>query len=134
MPCIVVKLDPAAGLAYCKVRAFWGKELQTGRSIVSANQAANLTQFDVAVRGGIAGFNFLYADDAGHIAYWHTGIVPIRAPGADPRLPLPGDGRYDWRGYLDPRVWPSTVDPAQGFLASWNNSTNALPAVSCTLS
>ena len=26
----------------------------------------------------------------------------------------PGTGRYDWRGYLSPRRWPSVVDPAPG--------------------
>jgi len=121
LPCVVVYLDRSAGTAYCKVRAFWGAELRTGRAIVAANQATDLRGFDAAVRGGIAGFNFVYADDAGHIAYWHTGRVPVRARGHDPRLPAPGDGRYDWRGFLSPAKWPSVVDPGQGFVASWNN-------------
>src|SRR5207237_8129098 len=46
---------------------------------------------------------------------------PPRVPGHDPRLPAPGDGSFDWRGYLDPHLWPHVVDPAQGFIASWNN-------------
>ena len=120
-PCIVVHLDPKAGLAYCKVRAFWGQELTTGRSIVEVDRATGLASFAAAVRKGIAGFNFIYADDRGHIGYWHTGRVPIRARGHDPRLPAPGDGRFDWRGFLSPRRWPSVVDPAQGWIASWNN-------------
>jgi penicillin amidase len=121
LPCIVVYLDSAAGRSYCKVRAFWNKELQTGRSLVDVNKARGLGAFDRAVRRGIAGFNFIYADDAGHIGYWHTGRVPVRVRGHDPRLPVPGNGRFDWRGFLSPRAWPSVVDPAQGFVASWNN-------------
>src|SRR5438094_801118 len=78
-------------------------------------QAVNLQQFDAAVRHSVAGFNFIYADDAGHIAYWHTGTIPMRARGHDPRLPAPGDGRFDWRGYLSPKLWPSVIDPAQGW-------------------
>src|SRR5438128_2004008 len=99
-PCIVVHLDPKAGLAYCKVRAFWGQELTTGRSIVEVDRATGLASFAAAVRKGIAGFNFIYADDRGHIGYWHTGRVPIRARGHDPRLPAPGDGGSDRRGVL----------------------------------
>ena len=34
---------------------------------------------------------------------------------------MPGDGRFDWRGYLSPKLWPSVIDPAQGWIASWNN-------------
>jgi penicillin amidase len=121
LPCVVVYLDAKAGVSYCKVRAFWNSELLTGRALVAVNQATGLGEFDRAVRQGVAGFNFVYADDAGHIGYWHTGRIPIRARGADPRLPQPGDGRFDWRGYLDPKRWPSVVDPAQGYIASWNN-------------
>ena len=67
----------------------------------------------------------MYADDQGHIAWTHAGRIPIRPPGVDPRLPAPGDGSFDWRGYLDPLRWPHIVDPAQGWLASWNNKPQA---------
>lgn len=125
LPCVVVYLDVKAGLSYCKVRAFWNQELQSGRSIVDINRATGLGSFDKAVREGVAGFNFMYADDAGHIAYWHSGRIPLRVRGHDPRLPAPGDGSFDWRGYLSPARWPSVVDPAQGFIASWNNKPQA---------
>ena len=120
-PCTITYLDSAGGVAYCKARAFWGSELDTGVSIVELAQATNLAEADAALRKGVAGFNFMYADTEGHIAYWHTGRVPVRVHGHDPRLPAPGDGRFDWRGYLDPQLWPHVVDPAQGFIASWNN-------------
>jgi penicillin amidase len=125
IPCTIVYLDPAAGRAYCRVRAFWNTELQTGLALVGVNKATNLTQFSVAVHGNAAGFNFVYADDSGHIGYWHTGRTPVWPPGADPRLPLPGTGGDDWRGYLPPAQWPAVVDPAQGFIASWNNKPQA---------
>src|SRR5438309_8155755 len=119
IPCIVSSI--AGNVAYCKVRAFWNTELGTGLAVVGAAQATGLRQFDAAVRHSVAGFNFIYADDAGHIAYWHTGTIPVRVRGHDPRLPVPGDGRFDWRGYLSPKLWPSVIDPAQGWVASWNN-------------
>jgi penicillin amidase len=125
LPCAVFYLDPHAGLSYCKVRAFWNAELQTGRALVDMNQATDLAAFDRAVHESVAGFNFIYADDQGNIAYWHTGRVPVRVRGHDPRLPVPGDGSYDWQGFLTPADWPSVVDPAQGWVASWNNKPQA---------
>jgi penicillin amidase len=125
LPCSVFYLDPAAGRSYCKVRAYWGTELQTGLSLVHINQAADLGAFDAAAREDTAGFNFMYADDRGNIAWWHAGRVPIRPRGLDSRLPAPGNGSFDWRGYLDPRRWPHVVNPAQGWLASWNNKPQA---------
>ena len=121
LPCTVSYIDTTAQVAYCKARSFWGSELQTGVAIVDLAQARNLGDADAALRGGVIGFNFMYADADGHIAYWHTGRIPLRVTGHDPRLPAPGDGSFDWRGYLDPQLWPHVVDPAQGFIASWNN-------------
>ncbi len=123
--CTIFYLDPQASLSYCKARAFWNRELQTGLAIVSVNKATGLAGFDAAVHQNVAGFNFLYADDRGHIGYWHTGAIPIRRRGVDPRLPQAGDGSRDWTGYLAPARWPSVIDPAQGFLASWNNKPQA---------
>jgi penicillin amidase len=120
-PCTVVYIDTAGGVAYCKARAFWGTELLTGLAVVGIGQATNLDEAGAALRKGVVGFNFVYADAGGHIAYWHTGRIPLRVRGHDPRLPAPGDGTFDWRGYLDPQLWPHVVDPAQGFIASWNN-------------
>ena len=120
-PCTVSYIDTTANLSYCKARSFWGVELRTGLAIVGLAQATNLREAGAALRTGVIGFNFMYADRDGHIAYWHTGRIPIRVRGHDPRLPAPGDGSFDWRGYLDPQLWPHVVDPAQGFIASWNN-------------
>jgi penicillin amidase len=125
LPCTVVYLDASAGWAYCKVRTFWNTELQTGLALVGANKATSLRQFGAAVHSNVAGFNFVYADDRGNIGYWHTGRIPSWPHGADPRLPLPGTGAYDWRGYLPSSQWPSVVDPIQGFVASWNNKPQA---------
>lgn len=65
--------------------------------------------------------NILVADRDGHIAIRTTGLFPVR----------PGDGRgdvirdgslrtSDWRGFLPVARYPTSVDPAQGFLASAN--------------
>jgi penicillin amidase len=35
-------------------------------------------------------------------------------------LPVPGDGRYEWNGYLLPQAGPCEVNPARGFIATAN--------------
>jgi penicillin amidase len=86
-----------------------------------AGRQHDVAAFGAALRGMSLGFNFLYVDDRGQIAYWHTGRYPIRPANADPRLPLPGDGRYDWQGFERWRDHPHVVDPSSGYLVNWNN-------------
>ena len=42
------------------------------------------------------------------------------APGWDGLLPVPGDGRYQWAGYLDGDALPVESNPARGWVASAN--------------
>ncbi len=65
-------------------------------------------------------FNWYYVDDR-HIAYYSSARLPRRAPGTDLDLPRWGAAAYDWRGFEPFRVHPHVVDPAQGYLANWNN-------------
>ncbi|HUR51307.1 MAG TPA: penicillin acylase family protein [Mycobacteriales bacterium] len=65
-------------------------------------------------------FNWFYVD-ARHIAYYCSGLLPVRAPGYDPDLPHWGDTRYDDRGRVGFGEHPRAIDPAQGYLVSWNN-------------
>jgi penicillin amidase len=71
------------------------------------------------VEGIVTSHNFLCADRWGNIAYWQAGQVPVRPAGFDPRLPLPGTGEAEWPGGILPI--PTSVNPAQGWLANWNN-------------
>ena len=86
-----------------------------------AGRQTNVHTFGRTLAGMSLGFNFFYAGDDGHIAYWHTGAYPIRPRNADPTLPMPGDGRYDWRGFERFRAQPHVIDPKRGFLVNWNN-------------
>src|SRR6478672_12054132 len=72
-------------------------------------------------------FNWSYLDSQ-HIAYYHSGWYPQRAPGTSPDFPTLGTGEFDWKGY-DPRLHtldvlpfgahPNAIDP--DYLVSWNN-------------
>jgi penicillin amidase len=67
------------------------------------------------------GFNFHVIDDRGDIGYWHTGAYPVRPRNADPTLPMPGGGRYDWQGLERWRAHPHVINPKRGFVVNWNN-------------
>ncbi len=87
----------------------------------TAGRQHDPTHFAAAIAGMSLGFNFFYVDDGGHIAYWHTGRYPIRPSNVDPRLPIPGDGPFDWQGFESFADQPHVVDPHSGFVANWNN-------------
>ena len=63
--------------------------------------------------------NLVWADVDGHIGWQAVGLAPIRK-GWDGLLPVPGDGRFEWDGFLTPADLPSEVDPPRGWFASAN--------------
>ncbi|MGB8649703.1 MAG: penicillin acylase family protein [Mycobacteriales bacterium] len=65
-------------------------------------------------------FNWYYVDDR-DIAYYSSAKLPVRAPGTDLDLPRWGSAAYDWRGFEPFAAHPHVVNPAQGYLANWNN-------------
>jgi len=88
---------------------------------LAVDAAHSLPQFAAALPQFGGSLNFLYADQAGTIAYWQAGHVPMRAPGDDPFLIHPGTGGDEWRGFLPWPAMPHVTNPAQGWLANWNN-------------
>jgi penicillin G amidase len=70
-------------------------------------------------RWGAPSVNQVYADTTGRIAWLPVGSMPLR-PNWHGLLPVPGDGRYEWSGFLDPDALPWVVNPPQGFLATAN--------------
>jgi penicillin amidase len=109
----------APGVCFTRKRVFASGGLRELEAFLALNRARNPNEFEAALGGVVAGRNFLYADRVGNIAYWQAGLVPVRAAGFDPRLPLPGDGRAEWTGEFLPM--PKSINPARGWLANWNN-------------
>jgi penicillin G amidase len=82
--------------------------------------AASPEAFGTALRHWSApSVNQLYADATGRIAWFMAGKAPVR-PAHDGLLPVSGDGRYDWAGFLDPDALPRSIDPEAGWLATAN--------------
>jgi penicillin amidase len=68
---------------------------------------------------GAPPLNLVYADTAGNIGWAPGGLTPIR-PNWDGLMPVPGDGRYEWQGFLAGRDLPSVENPKSGWFATAN--------------
>lgn len=69
--------------------------------------------------------NFVYADVDGNIGYMAPGLFPIRRPDHNGLMPVPGDGNWDWKGYLPQREWPQVYNPKEGFIVTANNKATS---------
>lgn len=82
--------------------------------------ATSVEEFLSAVDSwAVPSVNHVVADDGGNIAWAPRGLIP-RRPNWDGTLPVPGDGRYEWDGFLDASELPTTINPRDGWLASAN--------------
>jgi len=66
--------------------------------------------------------NMVWADRAGNIGYQAVGVSPIR-PNHSGLVPVPGDGRYEWDGFLPIKALPSVLNPPKGYFGTANNYT-----------
>lgn len=111
----------SGGKAYAFANTTFGNEIVSFEAWSSLGRIRNFKQFREQVSKVAYNFNVFYADSEGNIAHFHAGKIPVRAPGANPLFPQPGDGSSDWQGTLPFDRMPQSVNPAQGWLANWNN-------------
>ena len=73
--------------------------------------------------------NWFYVSSQ-HIGWLQSGWFPQHAAGTDLELPIKGTGAWDWQGFdaatsdftrHGDGFNPTSIDPKQGYLASWNN-------------
>lgn len=85
-----------------------------------AMRARSFDAFRQAMRHwAVPAVNQVYADVSGDIGWVTAGRSPVRGKW-NGLLPVPGDGRYEWKGYLDPDQMPWVKNPASGFCATAN--------------
>jgi penicillin amidase len=119
----VVYEDKAHHKAYA-VRAAW-REIGGAPYLASLrmDQAHTWEEFrDACSFSRIPAENMVWADVKRNIGYQAVGISPMR-PNWSGLVPVPGDGRYEWNGYLPIKALPHVLNPAKGF---WNTSNNYL--------
>ncbi len=122
----VTYIDPVRNKAYA-VRCAW---LEPGGSPYLASlrmdQAKTWEEFREACNySHIPGENMIWADKDGNIGWQAVGIAPIRRNFSG-MVPVPGNGLYEWDGYLPIIEKPNTTNPASGFFATANQ--NVTPA------
>ncbi|MEY8019538.1 penicillin acylase family protein [Muriicola sp. SD30] len=69
----------------------------------------------------IPGENMIWADKEGNIGWQAVGIAPVRRNFSG-LVPVPGDGRYEWDGYLPIIEKPHEVNPERGYIATANQN------------
>jgi penicillin amidase len=122
----VTYVDSVHNKAYA-IRAAW---LEPGGAPYLASlrmdQAKTWEEFKEACSySHIPGENMVWADKKGNIGWQSVGIAPIRKNFSG-LVPVPGDGRYEWDGYLPIIQRPNTLNPPQGYFATANQ--NVTPA------
>ncbi len=83
--------------------------------------------FDRAMFWKVPTHNLICGDADGNIALQVTGLTPDR-DGWNGRLPVPGTGKYEWKGFRSDL--PREFNPERGYIATANNNTTVLPGYS----
>ncbi|MDP6094964.1 MAG: penicillin acylase family protein [Gammaproteobacteria bacterium] len=114
--------DAAKNLAYA-IRPAW---MEVGGAPYLASlrmdQSTNWEEFREASNySNIPGENMIWADRDGNIGWQAVGIAPIRRNFSG-MVPVPGDGRFEWDGYLPIKAKPNAYNPEQGFIETSNSN------------
>ena len=117
----VLSEDPAHHKAYA-LRAAW---MEPGAAPYLASlrmdQAKSWEEFaEACTYSRIPSENMVWADRKGTIGYQAVAITPLR-PNWSGLVPVPGDGRYEWNGYLPINALPHVVNPDKGYVVTANN-------------
>lgn len=118
-----VVYEKASENAAFAVRCGW---LEYGGSPYLASlrmdQAKNFAEFREACNySNIPGENMVWADRAGNIGWQAVGIAPVRRNFSG-MVPVPGDGRYEWDGYLPIKAKANVYNPESGIFATANEN------------
>ncbi len=117
----VLSEDKAHHKAYA-LRAAW-MEIGAAPYLASLrmDQAKSWEEFvDACSYSRIPSENMVWADRKGNIGYQAVAITPLR-PNWSGLVPVPGDGRYEWNGFLPITALPHVANPDKGYVATANN-------------
>jgi penicillin amidase len=90
---------------------------------LSLDRARNWQEFERAMpRWKVPPENIVYADRAGNIGAHSTGLAPLRR-NFNGLLPVPGNGAYEWSGFVPNAQLPHSYNPMAGFIATANQRT-----------
>ena len=114
--------DAKNNIAYA-IRCAW---LEPGGAPYMASlrmdQATNWKEFrDACSFSHLPGENMIWMDRSGDIGWQAVGIAPVRKNWSG-LVPVPGDGRFEWSGFLPIQSLPNVHNPEKGFWATANEN------------
>jgi penicillin amidase len=126
---VIIALDRERDRAYA-VR--WSGAEPGGASELAAlalNRATSWDEFRVALtRWKMPTAEFVYADVNGRVERHMAGLAPKRT-GWNGTLPVPGDRRFEWSGWMDHDIRTSASAAGSDFVASANDSEARLSRI-----
>ncbi len=116
----VVFQDDAKGRAFA-IRTIWNEPGLAGYFGSSRMWGAKGWQDFQTARDkwGAPPLNLVYGDTKGDIGWSAAGRTPVRA-NWDGLMPVPGDGRYEWKGFVEDGGLPVSRNPKAGYFATAN--------------
>jgi penicillin amidase len=117
----VISVDSARGRAI--VVRMVGQEPGTAAYLasLSLDRAKNWRDFSEAMaRWKMPAENMVYADVDGNIGWIAAGLMPRRQWSG--LLPVPGDGGYEWSGFVPVKDLPQAYNPRSGYIATANDN------------
>lgn len=116
----ILHLDPENHRAYALRTCWTDPGMAPYMASLKVMRATNHAEYVAALNGwGTPSVNHIFADTQGNIAWHPSGATPVR-PGWNGLLPVPGDGRFEWAGYVPASRIPRSVNPDKGFIATAN--------------
>ncbi|HYG42612.1 MAG TPA: penicillin acylase family protein [Bordetella sp.] len=119
----IIHEDPLHHKAYA-LRAAYLEFPGTAAYLASLrlNQAQNWDQFVAGMEKHYTpSENMVYADVDGNIGWFGGSIAPIRPrQGWSGMLPVPGNGDFEWNGFLPTSALPKALNPPEGYVATAN--------------
>jgi penicillin G amidase len=87
---------------------------------LAIDRASNWKDFEAAMKGWkVPSENIVYADRSGNIGEYSIGLAPMR--NWTGLLPVPGNGEFEWSGFVPVGELPHSFNPADGYVATANN-------------
>ena len=117
-------------VAYTQLRSTYMHEADSAIGFQMFNDPSVMSTaagFQSAASNVAYDFNWFYVNSA-HIAYFNSGLNPVRAAGTDPNLPMWGVPADEWQGWnsntnvsadTPASAHPNSID--QDYYVSWNN-------------
>ncbi|MGM0451732.1 MAG: penicillin acylase family protein [Thermodesulfobacteriota bacterium] len=101
-----------------------GHEFETVSAFLDLARAESMDEFGSALEDVAVSQHFCYADKDGNIAYWMSGMDPVR-PEGEYRLPQGfQEEPAEWGADTELKPLSTDRNPDQGFYGGWNNKTS----------